>query len=147
MFVNRISPWETWDPFREINQLQEEMNRNYPSFRNRRSASAYPRFNVWEGADGLVITTELPGLTVDDIDISVEGDVLTLKGEKHLPEMDEKHSFVRKERDFGKFSRTVRLPYRIDPNGVSAKFNNGVLTLKLNRPEEEKPKKIQVNVE
>jgi len=140
MIVNQMSNWETWDPFREINQLQQEINRVSPVYRGR--TGEYPKFNVWENNDGLLMEAELPGMKTEDLDIVLENDTLRIKGSKKAPETGEKESFVKRELIYGNFSRALKLPYRVDPNTVKAKMQDGILTIALSRPEEEKPKKI-----
>jgi len=145
MLLNRIGNWQTGDPFREMNQLQREMNHLFSNFPENRAEREFPQFNVWEDMNGLFLTTELPGVEPKDIDITVVGDTLTLTGSKNAPKMGEKDSCFQKELFYGKFSRSVKLPYRVNPDKVEAKFNNGVLTISLDRPEEEKPKKITIS--
>lgn len=145
MMINRLENWEKWDPFREMNQLQREMNHLFSNYQGHRAEREFPLFNVWEDMNGLLLTTELPGVEPQDIEIVVVGDTLTLKGNKKEPEMGEKDSYFQRELFYGNFSRSVKLPYRVNPDKVEAKFNNGVLTVKLDRPEEEKPKKITIS--
>ena len=145
MLLKRIGNWETWDPFREMNQLQRDMNHLFSNFHGNREEREFPQFNVWEDMNGLLLTTELPGVEPDDIEIMVVGDTLTLKGNKKAPEKGEKDSYFQKELFYGDFSRSVKLPYRVNPEKVEAKFKNGVLTISLDRPEEEKPKKINIS--
>jgi HSP20 family protein len=92
-----------------------------------------------------MVTAELPGVTVEDINISVTGDTLTLTGTRQRAEMAEGNTYHRQERGYGQFSRSLQLPFRIDANGVEATFRNGVLSITLPRAEEDKPKKINVN--
>jgi len=147
MLLNSLANWETWDPFREINQLQDEMNRVFTNHRDRGAFHSFPQFNVSEGNEGIILTAELPGLDGKDIDISVEGNLLTLTGTKKAPALDEKDVFVKQERSFGEFTRTLKLPFRVEAEKIDARFRNGVLTLRLNRPEDEKPKKITIQSE
>ena len=145
MLLNQKGNWEAWDPFREMNQLQREMNHLFSGVQGSRSEREFPQFNVWEDMNGLLLTTELPGAEPQDIDIVVVGDILTLKGNKKAPAIGEKVSYFQKELFYGDFSRSIKLPYRVDPDKVEAKFKNGVLTINLDRPEEEKPKKITIS--
>jgi HSP20 family protein len=144
MLLNRIGNWETFDPFKEMGQLQNEMDSIFSNLPADRTTQVFPQFNVWEDSDGLMVVSELPGLEPQDMDISVEGDTLTVKGTKKAPELKEKDAFVKRELFFGNFSRSVKLPFRIDSDQIEANFKNGILTIKLGRPEEEKPKKITV---
>lgn len=147
MLINQIANVERWNPVCEINQLQEGLNRIFSSPTDRKTHQFSPDFDVWETQNGIILASELPGVERDDIDISVEGNVLTLKGNKKTPELGEKDLLLVRERSYGEFSRSIKLPYRVNPDQVEAKFKNGVLSIKLNRPEEEKPKKINVQTE
>lgn len=147
MLLNRLNSIESWDPFWEINQLERKMNQVFSNYRDRNNPQTYPPLNVWEGDDGIILTSELPGLEAGDIDISVEGDLLTLKGVKKPTDTGENDTFIIRERLSGEFSRTVRLPYHVNTDQIDAKFKNGVLTLRMNRPEDEKPRKISVKAE
>ena len=109
-----------------------------------RRAGTYPALNVWTNEDGLVLTAELPGFSPDDIDISVVGDSLTLSGERKADDVPEGTRYHRRERGYGKFSRTLQLPYTVEADGVEALFNNGILHVQLPRAEADKPKKITV---
>ncbi len=100
-----------------------------------------------EDAANLYIRTELPGTKAEDLEISVEGDALTLRGERKLPATEEGVNYHRREREGGRFRRIVTLPARIDPEGVSASFKNGILTIVLPKAKEALPKQIQVKAE
>ena len=144
MLLNQIGNWETWDPFGEMDHLKHNRNHLFPNFQVDRSQKDFPQFNVWEDNDGLLMTSELPGVKPEDLDIVATGDVLTVKGSKKVLEMGEKDSFLKRELTYGNFSRSVKLPYRINPDKVEAKLRNGILTVTLSRPEEEKPKNITI---
>jgi HSP20 family protein len=105
----------------------------------------FPAMNVWSGDERVMVTAELPGVTAEDINISVTGDTLTLTGERRRPEVGDGEAYHRQERGYGEFSRSLQLPFRIDANGVEATFRKGVLSITLPRAEEDKPKKIHVN--
>lgn len=142
MIINQMSNWETWDPFKEINQLQREINQLPPAHRG--GVGEYPKFNIWENNDGLLMEAEMPGIKTEDLDIVLESDTLRIKGAKKAPEIGEKDSFIKRELLYGNFSRTIKLPYRADPSNVKAKIQDGILLITLSRPEEEKPKKINI---
>ena len=135
---------------REMDRLQNEMNRlfeNYYPSRTRsatRSAQGYPAMNVWASEDGLTIYAEAPGVSAEDIDISVVGETLTLTGERKMDDLQEGSRYHRQERGYGKFTRSIQLPYPVDVGHVDATFMNGVLSINLPRAEEDKPKKIAV---
>jgi HSP20 family protein len=99
--------------------------------------------NVWVDENSAVVTAELPGVLLDHIDISVEDDTLTLRGDRQ-PDKEEGVTYHRRERRYGGFHRTSRLPFRVDAGKVDATFKNGVLSIVLPRAEEDKPRKIAV---
>jgi len=132
--------------WREMERLRRDMNRlfsDWPRSRQWTTAASYPAMNVWTDEDSTVITAELPGVNLDDLDISVEDDVLTLRGQRQPAEM-EGATYHRRERRHGTFVRTFRLPFRVDADRVDATFKNGVLNVSLPRAEEDKPRKISV---
>ncbi len=132
----------------EMERLQREMNRLFEGVvpRRLRSAPSYPAMNVWSNQDGALITAEVPGVQPEHIDISVVGETLTLTGERLAPEVGEDARYHRQERGYGKFSRSIELPFRVDADQVQATFNQGVLQIRLPRAEEDKPRKISVQV-
>ncbi len=134
--------------WRELEQMRRDMDRlfteSFPRIRRTRSGS-FPAINVWTNdAEGAVLTTELPGINPDDIDISVTGDTLTLSGSCKPDEAPESAQYHRRERPRGDFNRTVQLPYAVDPDKVEARVERGVLTIVLPRAEAEKPRQIAV---
>jgi HSP20 family protein len=106
-------------------------------------ARVFPALNVWEQADELCVEAELPGLKADELDISVEGDVLTIKGQRG-ENAQEGATFHRRERGVGAFSRVLRLPVPVAPDRVQASFRDGVLLITLPKAEEARPRKIKV---
>jgi HSP20 family protein len=130
-----------------MERLQREMNHLFSdsfSLAGGRTAPNYPAMNVWTNEESAVITAELPGISPEDIDISVVGDTLTLSGERKLEELEEGDKYHRRERGYGKFSRTFQLPFKVEAEEVEALFERGVLHLSLPRAESDKPKKITV---
>jgi len=128
--------------------MQEDMNRVF-SDRGyerplRRSRPTYPLLNVWSSADGIVIDAELPGVDPKDVDVSVLGDELTLRGKVNVQESGRNETYHRRERPTGEFVRTLQLPFRANAGAVKASYRNGVLRLTVPRAEEEKPRKIAV---
>lgn len=134
--------------WREVDRLQREMNRLFENYNPQhvRSVAGYPAMNVWSSEEGLKVTAELPGLSTDDLDISVVGQTLTLNGLRKRDELPEEARYHRQERGFGKFSRSIQLPYAVDVKKVEATFKDGVLHIDLPRAEEDKPRKITVKV-
>jgi HSP20 family protein len=100
--------------------------------------------NVWVSQDGVVIDAELPGAEPKDVDISLTGDELTIRGTVNAADAAEDETYHRRERPAGEFARTLRLPFLADTDSVRAQYKNGVLRLTVPRPEEEKPRKIEV---
>lgn len=99
-------------------------------------------FQYDENEDAVTVKFMVPGATSDDIDIQLENNVLRLSFEKKQDKLEVK--YIRRERSYGTFSKTIKLPYRVDPEKVHADLNEGILTVKLEKAEEAKPKKIEV---
>ena len=100
--------------------------------------------DIWLGENSVVVTAELPGVTGDDVNLSLQEDVLTLSGKREPKPQQQNVSWQRRERAYGSFSRAVQLPFRVDPDKVQASFNNGVLEIELQRLEADRPKKIEI---
>ena len=132
--------------WREMDRIQREMNRLFEAHSPDRTrvAPRYPAVNLWSNEDGLVINAEVPGISADDIDISVIGETLTLSGARKQEELGEGTRYHRHERGNGKFSRLIELPFPVDVNDVQATFTNGVLNISMPRAEADKPRKIVV---
>ena len=132
--------------WREMDRLQNEMNRLFDSYTpaRLRRAPGYPALNIWTNEDGLVLTAEVPGVNPEDIDISVVGETFTLSGVRNPDDLNEGSRYHRQERGYGKFTRSVQLPFPVDVNEVGATFKNGVLLVSMSRAEEDKPRKITV---
>jgi len=133
----------TW---REMDRLQREMNRlfedQYPG--RLRRAPSYPAMNIWTSNDGLIVTAEAPGVSPDDVDISVVGETLTLSGVRKPDELNEGARYHRQERGYGNFTRSIQLPFPVIVGEVEATFRDGVLSIVMPRAEEDKPRKIAV---
>jgi HSP20 family protein len=140
-------PRNPWSIFDELESLQAGANRA-SSDRDgdplwRRSAT-YPLMNIWSSAEGIVVDAELPGVDPQDVDISVRGDELTIRGRVNARESRRGETFYRRERLGGEFARTLQLPFRADTDAVKASYKNGVLRLTVPRSEEDKPRRIAV---
>ncbi len=137
-----------WDPFGELRRLQSEMNRLFegagPHPGARAPASVYPPVNLWLGSDSIVVTAELPGLSTEDVELTTHEDTLTIRGERRQTEDAGRAGWHRRERPHGTFSRTIGLPFRVDPDQVQARFENGVLEVQMQRPEADRPRKIAI---
>jgi HSP20 family protein len=129
-------------PFRDMRLLQEEVNRLAQSTAAPRAS--FPAINVYAHQDGIVITAELPGIQQDDLEITVHRDTVTLRGERQ-DQADDPGAYHRRERGKGSFVRTFGLPFQVDPDKVHANLEDGILTLSLQRPEHDKPKRILVS--
>jgi HSP20 family protein len=139
---------ERWDPFREVNDLQHEMNRMFDGFFGRSLAGERtwaPAVDIFENKDDLVVTVEVPGMSEKDIQVSITGDLLSIKGERQAG-MPKDEGVYRGERWFGRFERTVSLPYAVQTDKVKASYRDGVLTINLPKAEELKPKAIKIDV-
>ena len=132
---------------REMERLRREMNRLFADWTRgtgARVAPEYPAMNIWTDEDSVVVTAELPGVNPEGIEISVEQDMLTLRGSRQPEEVAEDATYHRRERRCGAFSRAFRLPFQVDAEGVDATFRNGVLHIVLPRAEADKPRKITI---
>lgn len=134
----------TWSPFDEFRSLQREMNRLFDGYDGGTSLSRYPALNVWGNGENVVVTAELPGMDAADIDINVVNNQLTIKGERKADTPAEGAVCHRCERGTGSFVRTVRLPFAVEGDKVSAKYDKGVLTVTLPRHEASKAKRIEI---
>ncbi len=130
-----------FDPFAELRRMQGEMNRLFTGLAP--ATRDFPPINIWLGDNSVVVTTELPGVTRDDVTLNLQEDVLTLEGARRPPP-EENVNWQRRERAYGSFSRAVQLPFRVDADKVQARFNNGILEIELERLEADRPKKIQI---
>ena len=133
------------DSVPEIIDLQREINKLFSNV-GQGGASDYPAVNVWEKENCLVVTTELPGMDPDNINISVTGAVLTISGTSKSDPIKEGETYLRQERELGNFQRNIQLPYQVDSKAVEAKYERGVLKIKLPRQKEDLPKKIKINL-
>lgn len=134
-----------YSPFARLRTLQNEMNRMFEGTGLKREA--FPAVNIWSNENEVILKAELPGVTADDMDITVEGDVLTLEGERKAENPGEESSYHRRERGSGTFIRSFRLPYEIDNGKVKAAYKDGILKITMPRAETSKPKKIKVSAE
>ena len=105
-----------------------------------------PNIDVYDDKDKITVKAELPGMKKEDIDISVEGDMLTISGERKEEHEEKQGETYRSERYFGHFQRSLRLSQSVDPNKVQANYKDGVLTITLPKTEQSKPKQIDVKI-
>ena len=136
-----------WEPFRELATLQTEMSRlmNGLFEGNGRTTQAWvPAVDVWETENELVLSFDLPGIDEDAIAVELDDDVLTVSGERERTSEHSGERFYRFERRFGTFSRSVTLPPGVKEEAITADYRNGVLEIRIPKPEEQKPKRIKV---
>jgi HSP20 family protein len=125
----------------DVNRLLESFFDDAPT--QRRYGTRYPGINAWEDTDSAWIEAELPGLTMNDIELTVQDNQLTLSGQRKL-QAPQNATWYRRERSEGSFTRTFTLPWEIDANKVEAKLKDGVLTVHLPKAEAAKPRKVKV---
>lgn len=129
-------------------RLQNDMNRLFETFfedlpTTRPFGAAYPAMNLWEDGNTAYIECELPGMTLEDVEVLVSGTEVTISGERKIEE-PQNAAWHRRERSRGRFSRMVSLPWEVDADKVEAKFHDGVLTIHLPKAEAARPKRIKV---
>ena len=143
--------YENLKEFRDLDRLQEEVNKLYENFFGKSPYSerrdVFPAINVAEDRENLYVTAELPGVDAKDINITAEEDGLTIKGTRRLEEDNGEKSYHRREREGGRFNRKINLPTRVMTEKVTAETKNGILTVILPKAEEAKPKTIDVRVQ
>jgi len=139
-----------WDPFREVVSLQNRVN---SLFRNMNeedlpltTASFVPAVDIYEDTDKLVLKLEVPGIDEKDLDVRVEDNTLTVKGERKFEAEEKEQNFHRIERSYGSFFRAFTLPSTVETDKVQANYNAGVLKLELKKKPEAQPKQIKINV-
>jgi HSP20 family protein len=140
-----------YDPFRDLRTLQEEVNRLFSTNLTRafddegigRGAWA-PSVDIYENKDQIVLEAELPGMKQEDFDLSVENNVITLRGERKFEKVDETDNYHRVERSYGSFTRSFTLPQTVSAEGATAEYSNGVLRVTLPKREETKARRIEV---
>lgn len=152
--IRRNQKGLAWSPFRELETLQNEMERLFDFSLSKWSNGSRgifgdgwgPAIDLYDEKDNLVVKADLPGLSKDEIEVTIEGDSLVLKGEKKHEEKSKEKDFIREERFYGAFHRSIPLPVSIDSEKITAAYKNGVLELTLPKKEEAKPKQIRVDV-
>jgi HSP20 family protein len=146
-----------WEPVRELTSIQNEMNRLFNTFFDTPTTGGsggnggtlrrwIPAMDLVETEDHFVLKADLPGLTESDVNVEVEDSVLTVSGERKAEHEDKREGYVRVERAFGAFRRSLTLPEGINPEAVQASFENGVLEVRIPKPEERKPRKVAIQV-
>ena len=134
-----------WEPFRELASFQNEMSRFMNGLFDgpgRVTQNWVPALDVWETPTEVVYAFDLPGIPEDRITIEVKEDMLSVSGEREKSEESAEDGFYRFERRYGTFARAVGLPQGVDQDQIAARYENGVLEIRVPKPEEEKPRKI-----
>jgi HSP20 family protein len=138
-----------WEPFRELGTLQSELSRlmNGMLEGNGRSSTQtwVPALDVWETPTEVVYAFDLPGIPEEQISIEVKDETLTVSAERQKVDETSEQGFYRFERRYGTFARGVGLPQGVDQDNISARYENGVLEVRVPKPEEQKPKKIALS--
>src|SRR3954453_8709631 len=141
-----------WEPAREINSLQQEMNRLFNTFFESPPAGGgnggarrwVPAMDLVETEDHFILRADLPGLSESDIDLALEDSVLTVSGERKAEHEERGEGFYRVERATGSFSRSLTLPEGVDAEAVTARFDRGVLEVRIPKPRERKPRRTSI---
>lgn len=135
----------TMNPFSELQKIQHDVD----SFFNHNGCAvrrtSYPLTNVYESPDAVTIVTELPGVRKEDVSITLNNDVVTISGKKVKADYGKETEILRKERSEGEFEKSIKMPYRVVESEITASLKNGLLTVKLPKAEEAKPKTIQIS--
>lgn len=136
--------WRNWD---DVNQLQREVNKLFDStFGRGRAAAEFPPVSVAQTDENVIVTVEVPGVSLEDLALTVEKDTLVVSGKRPERRAGENDVLHRQERYTGSFTRAITLPSRIDADGVKATYTRGILTVTLPRAAEDKPRSIKVTV-
>src|SRR5215468_4523983 len=146
-------PIVRYDPFRDLRTLQEEVNRLFST--NLRTfgdegigrGAWNPSVDIYENKDQIVLEAELPGMKQEDFDLSIENNVITLRGERKFEKTDETDNYHRVERSYGAFTRSFTLPQTVSVEGATAEYSNGVLRVTLPKREETKARRIEIKGE
>jgi HSP20 family protein len=139
-----------WDPFREVLSLQNRMNSLFRNVNEEdlplTAASFVPAVDIYEDPEKLTLKLEIPGIQEKDIDVRVEGNTLTVRGERKFEAEEKEENFHRIERSYGSFYRAFTLPATVETDKIQANYNAGVLKLELKKKPESQPKQIKINV-
>jgi HSP20 family protein len=143
-----------YDPFRDLKSLQDEVNRLFSSNFSRSfgdegiARGAWtPNVDIFENKDEIVLEAELPGMNREDFELTIENNVLTLRGERRFEKKDEADNYHRVERAYGGFTRSFTLPQTVSSENAAAEYQNGVLRVTLRKREEVKARRIEVKGE
>lgn len=142
-----------WDPFRNLVALQDRMNRMFEETvqagkdtEPMRSGTWVPAVDIYEDEDEIVLVAEVPGIEMEDVDIQVRDNTLTLKGERKMEKPVNKENYHRVERTYGTFVRSFTLPSTVEQDKISANYAKGVLEIKMPKSARSKPTQIKIDV-
>lgn len=135
--------YSTYDVFDELIGMRNWFDRYFNEIPSGKVTIEYPYVNLYETGDEIEIKVVAPGIKGEDLNIHLIDNTLYIEGEKKDDHIDKK--YIRKERDFGKFRKAVKLPYKVDSNKIDAGIKEGILTIKLVKSEDVKPKKIEIH--
>jgi HSP20 family protein len=146
MLLQRIADTDLFSSLRDMQRLQQQLSR-LMSVEKGPSTQEFPAINVWTSEEGAIVRSEIPGVSPDDVDISLVNDTLTIRGSRNPDALQEEQRCHRQERGYGQFTRSLQLPFRVDGDRVQARFSEGVLHITLPRADADKPRKIGVVTE
>lgn len=147
-----MSTMTRWDPFRELTTLRDEMNRLFSravpeAGRGGQASTWSPAVDVFDTADAIVLKAELPGLKPEEVEVEVDDDVLSIRGERTFREEVEEGRYHRIERAYGAFARTMALPAGVKAGEITASFTDGVLEVRVPKAEQATPRKITISAQ
>ena len=156
MAMQRWRPFgfsERWEPFRNLSDIQGEVNRLFETFAGRPAATSMTSDRTWmpavdmtETADDLVLAVEIPGIREKEVSVSITGDLLSIKGERRWEQDAKDNTALHVERVYGQFERLIQLPFAVQADKVKATYRDGVLEVRMPKAEEVKPRTIKVDV-
>jgi HSP20 family protein len=158
MAMQRWHPFgftERWEPFRNLSDIQGEVNRLFETFAGRPAVGTMtsgrrwmPPVDMTETADDLVLAVEIPGIRESEVSVSITGDLLSIKGERRWEQdaKEKENTVLHVERVFGQFERMIQLPFAVQADKVKATYRDGVLEVRLPKAEEVKPRTIKVDI-
>lgn len=134
----RFAPW------RDLERLHQEVNRLFTDYSRPVRSQEYPMLNIWTSEDEALVTADLPGIDAKDLELSVVGSTLTLRGRRARADLKQGETYHRQERRHGEFVRSVDLPFNVDAEKVGASYARGQLTIRVPRAESDRPRKIAI---
>jgi len=146
-----MSALTRWDPFRNLSTLQDQMNRlfetTFPARPDESALTAWaPAVDIYETENELVLKADLPDIDEKDLDVRIENNMLSIRGERKFEQKVKEENYLRIERSYGAFSRSFSLPNTVNAEAIKAEYKDGVLTVALPKRAESKPKQVKINV-